>query len=620
MKSPIGTGHCGLNESFFEFTIKISGFFLLTAIFFIPEYLSSQTTQTCDINDKGQLEYIVSIYTPLEDAFVAIQRLAKPYIDRRDWKDGAKVYEMYKSKFPDMKERFDKIIALLLAPEVGIFPVNLGGGINTRSPEYVPILTPDMKKLYFTGRDREDGFGGEDIFVSEFKNNMWQLARPLGQKINTESNEFINSISADGNILVLFGNYEGTLGRGDNFYVEKTAKGWSDIKQYPQPINSTYWDADAFLTADGKAIIFSSERPGGIGDYHQKGDCFHDMYWGNTDIYVCLKKDDGTWSEKAINLGPVINTPYTDRSPSLHPDGKTLYFSSDGHYGIGKSDVFRSVRLSDTSWTMWSEPVNLGKEINTTGEDWGYKISTDGKRAYFSTVKAGGFGREDIYYINLPQEVQPVREVFTINGKVLDENGNPVDATLKWEDVQLNKEVGTAKTDPETGQYFIALPVGKYYAYYAEAKGYYSDVYYMDLTEKKDFQEINTDVNIVSIEELKESGKSIRIEHIFFDFNKYELKEESYNSLNRLVKFLSANLAIGVEINAYTDNIGSENYNLTLSDRRASSVVNYLISKGIAQSRMLPRGYGKQNPIASNDTEEGRAMNRRVEFRILKTP
>jgi len=588
-------------------------------LFFLLNSRAAPQTQTCDIVDRDQLEYIVKIYAPLEDAFIAVQKLARPYVNSRDWAGAVKIYEKYKHLFPDMRVRFEKIIALLKAPDRGVFPQNLGGAINTKSPEYVPILSPDMKKLYFTGRDREDGYGGEDIYESNFTNNMWQLARPLSKKINTESNEFINSISADGNILVLFGNYEGGMGRGDNFYVEKTAKGWSSIKPFPAPINSMFWDADAFLTADGKAILFSSERPGGIGEYHQKGLCYHDMYWGNTDIYVCLKNEDGTWSQQIINLGPTINTPYTDRSPFLHPDGRTLYFSSDGHPGLGKSDVFRSIRLTDTSWTMWSEPVNLGKEINTGDEDWGYKISTDGKRAYFSTAKPGGFGSEDIYYIDLPEEVKPERDVVTVNGVVLDEVGKPVDAVIKWEDIHQDKEVGTSRTDPETGKYFIALPTGRYYAYYAEAPGFYSDIYYMDLTEVKQFKEINTDVNVISVENLKETGKSIRIEHIFFDFDRYDLKEESFNSLNRLAKFLKENAGLDVEINAYTDNIGNEQYNLRLSERRAASVVNYLISKGIDGKRLHSRGHGEEDPIASNDTEEGRALNRRVEFRILKS-
>lgn len=588
-------------------------------LFACSNYAFAQT----QIDDDQEPEYyqnILKIYAPSEDAFIALQRLAKPYLDKKDWKKAVDVFTENKSKFhSDIQERIDKIIAVLLAPEEGIIMINLGGNINSQQHEYCPVISPDGKTIYFTGRDREDGIGGEDIYMSELKNDMWQIAKPLGPEINTESNEFINSISADGNILVLFGNYEESLGRGDNFYVERTAKGWSHIQHFPPPINSRWWDADAFLTADGKAILFSSDRPGAIGEYHQKDKYFHGIFWGNTDIYVCLREGDG-WSKVAINLGPAINTPYTERSPFLHPDGRTLYFSSDGHYGLGKSDVFKSVRLSDTSWTDWSEPVNLGKEINTSEEDWGYKITTDGKRAYFSTKGSTGYGAEDIYYINLPQYAKPELNVTTVTGKVLDENGKPVDATIRWEDFDQLKEVGVAKTNPVTGEYFIALPVGKYYAYYADVKGYYSTVKYLDLTQAKAYQEVKTDVNVVSVDELKNTGMSIRIENIFFDFDKYDLKEKSYEALNLLYKFLNTNPDIVVEINAYTDNIGSDKYNQKLSENRAGSVVNYLIEKGISRSRLYPQGFGKGDPIASNETEEGRALNRRVEFRLRKNP
>lgn len=591
--------------------------FLSISFFSINQKIIYCQIQVDDGNAPEYYANIVRLYAPSEDAFIALQRLAKPFIDKKEWKKAIKVFEDYRSKFPDMGERFDKIIALMNAPEEGIHMINMGGNINSGGAEYCPVLTPNMKTIYFTGRDREDNIGGEDVYVAYYLSNHWSIAAPLQGKINTESNEFVNSISADGNILVLFGNYEGQLGRGDNFYSEKTPAGWSEVKPFPQPINSKWWDADAFLTADGKAIIFSSERPGGIGAYHQKGDYFHGMYWGNTDLYVCLKEGDG-WSKEAINLGPAINTPYTERSPFLHPDGKTLYFSSDGHPGLGKSDVFKSVRLSDTSWTMWSEPVNLGKEINTSEEDWGYKISTDGKTAYFSTVNNMGFGEEDIYYINLPQYAKPEKNVITVTGKVLDEKGKPVDAVIKWEDADRLTEVGVAKTDPATGDYFIALPVGKYYAYFAEVRGYYSTVNYLDLTDVNAFQEIKTDVNLVSVEELKNSGKSIKIENIFFDFGKYDLKEKSYEALNLLYKFMKDNPDIKVEINAYTDNIGSDNFNIHLSENRAASVVNYLVQKGIGQERLFPQGFGKDNPVATNDTDEGRALNRRVEFRLRK--
>lgn len=547
-----------------------------------------------------------------------MQYLAGPYVNERDWKKAAKVYEDNRIKFPNMTGRIDTILAILQDTVKNIKMNNMGGNINSLGKEYSPVITPDMKKMYFTGRDRDDNIGGEDVYVSFYTGNRWSIAIPLTNKINTESNEYISSISADGNILVLFGNYINALGRGDNFYSEKTKNGYTEVKQYPEPINSKWWDADAYLTADGKAIIFSSERPGGIGEYHPKGDYHHGMYWGNTDLYVVVKEPDGQWSKTAINLGPVINTPFTERTPFLHPDGKTLYFSSDGHSGLGKSDVFKSVRLNDTSWTEWSIPVNLGKEINTAEEDWGYKISTDGRHAYFSTVNDIGFGDEDIYYVELPEELQPVSDVVTINGKVLDENGNPVEATIRWEDVEAKREVGVAKTDPVTGEYFIALPTGRYYAYYADVKGFYSIVNYLDLTAAKAFEQVETNMSVISIEELKNSGKAIKIENIFFDSGKWDLKPESHEALNLLYRFMHANPEVLVEINAHTDNIGGDNFNQQLSEKRANSVVEYLISKGLEPSKLLPQGFGESQPVADNGTEEGRALNRRVEFRLRK--
>jgi len=546
-----------------------------------------------------------------------LQRVVRPYLKLREWGKAVKILRDYEPKFPLMKDRFEKIISILEAPEEGIRKINMGGNINSIMPEYGPVISPDMKKLYFTGRDREDGVGGEDIYVSYYVGGRWTIATPINGDINTESNEYINSISADGDLLLLFGNYEGSLGRGDNFYVEKYGRKWSKIQHFPEPINSTFWDADAFMTADGKAVIFSSERPGGVGEFHQKGDYYHGMTWGNLDLWVVLKEGDG-WSSKAINLGPSINTPYTERAPFLHPDGKTLYFSSDGWPGIGKSDVFKSVRLNDSSWTEWSEPVNLGKEINTAEEDWGYKITTDGRRAYFSTISPEGFGEEDIYYVDLPVSAKPQSNVVAVQGKVVDENGKPVDAIIKWEDVNLLKEVGEAKTDPETGEYYIALPVGKYYAYFAEVKGYYSTINYLDLTDSSGYKEVKTDVNLSSIESLEKSGKAIKIENIFFDSGKFDLREESYAALDLLYRFMKVNPEIYVEINAHTDNIGRDDYNQKLSENRAGSVVDYLVNKGIDRSRLFPQGFGKTMPVASNGTEEGRALNRRVEFRLRK--
>lgn len=595
--------------------------FYFSLILLLLALHTDSNSQKIQVDDGESPEYyanIVKLYAPSEDAFIALQYLAAPSLFKHDWKKAIKIYEDNKFKFLGLDERIDKIISILNDSAKNIRLYNMGGNINSLGKEYSPVISPDGKKIYFTGRDREDNVGGEDIFISQYLNNRWIIAKPLIGKINTESNEYINSISADGNTLVLFGNYLNALGRGDNFYTEKTKNGFTEVQQYPEPINSKWWDADAYLTADGKAIIFSSERPGGVGDYHPKGDYHHGMYWGNTDLYVVLKEADGSWSKTATNLGDFINTPFTERTPFLHPDGKTLYFSSDGHTGLGKSDVFKSVRLDDSSWTQWSEPVNLGKEINTPNEDWGFKISTDGKQAYFSTVNDMGFGEEDIYYVELPEEVQPVSDVVTINGKVLDENGNPVEAQIKWEDVELKKEVGVAKTDPVTGEYFIALPTGRYYAYYADVKGFYSIVNYLDLTAAKAFEQINTNMSVISVEELKNSGKAIKIENIFFDSGKFELKDESHEALNLLYRFMHANPDVMVEINAHTDDVGSDHFNKDLSDKRAASVVSYLVSIGINQANIISQGFGETQPVAPNDTEEGRALNRRVEFRLRK--
>lgn len=607
------------NISFFKLILPSGIKIIYILLPFI--FVNISFAQKIQIDDNESPDYylnIVKIYAPSEDAFIALQYYAAPQINKREWNKAIKIYNEFKPKFPGMEERFDKIIEILSAPEKKIKKFNIGGNINSLGREYSPVISPDGKKLFFTGRDREDNIGGEDIFISYLVNDRWSIAKPLAGKINTESNEYISSISADGITLVLFGNYINSLGRGDIFYSDKTKNGFVEVLQYPEPINSKWWDADAFLTADGKAIIFSSERPGGVGNYHPKGDYYHGMFWGNTDLYVVLKEPDGSWSKTAINLGTVINTPFTERTPFLHPDGKTLYFSSDGHPGLGKSDVFKSVRLYDTSWTYWSEPVNLGKEINTPSEDWGYKISTDGNTAYFSTTIDIGFGEEDIYYLKLPEEIQPESDVVTVNGKVLDEKGNPVDAFIKWEDVELKKEVGVAKTDPVTGEYFIALPIGKYYAYYADVKGYYGIVNYLDLTAAKAYEQINTNMSVISVEELQKTGKAIKIENIFFDSGKFDLKEESHEALNLLYRFMHANPEVKVEISAHTDNIGSEHYNFDLSEKRAASVVNYLIQIGIEPNRIISKGYGETMPVASNDTEEGRALNRRVEFKLIK--
>lgn len=562
------------------------------------------------ISTEEELKQFIYLTAPQEDAFVAVLRLAAPFIDKKDWNSASKILQSYREWFIEDISRTDKIIELLQAAGEGLEVTNIES-INTSKSEYFPVLTIDGSKMYFTFAEGKKG--GEDIYYSLLNSNTWIKPKNMGSPFSTNENDAINSVSADGNTIVLFGSYKGHIGGGDNFYAEKTTTGWSEIKPFPKPVNSQYWDCDGFLTADGKAFFFTSDRKGSVGEFVKGGQFYHGEYEGNTDIWISVKYDSG-WG-KPVNIGPAVNTPYAERSPFLHPDGKTLYFSSDGHYGLGSLDVFKTVRLSDTSWTQWSEPVNLGKEINTSGYDVAYKISTDGKYAYFSSDREGGKGGYDIYRVALPKEAKPEKNVLTVKGKVTNENGNPLDAKLLWFDLIANTNAGALTSDPETGNYIITLPNGTNYSYFAERTGYYSLSNSIDLSGQSDFKELTVDIILQSVQSLQ--NNSIVLNNIYFDFDKSELQPGSFVELARVVKFLNDNPGVKIEISAHTDSKGGDDYNLTLSQKRAESVVAYLVNAGIGSERLIAVGYGETQPVADNQTDEGAAKNRRVEMKVL---
>jgi outer membrane protein OmpA-like peptidoglycan-associated protein len=563
-----------------------------------------------------RFEEFILINAPSEDAFIAVQRQASPLIQTKDWGKASEIYLKYKDRFPLMKERFDKIIDLISSEAENLVITNLGSNINTDSNEYLPKISMDGTKLFFCSENKPDGIGGEDIFFSEWQNGKWSKSIVLDKNINTIENEAIVSISPDGTKLILFGNYENTFGGGDLYFSEKTGTGWNKPEHYPKPINSQFFDADGFYTSDGKYFLFTSDRPGTTGKFQEKGEYFHGSNSGNTDIFVCKITENG-FSEP-INLGPVINTPYAERTPFLHPDGKTLYFSSDGHYGIGKLDVFKSTRLNDSSWIEWSEPENLGKEINTPGNDWGYQVSTRGDLAYFSSRdKSGGFGGEDIYSVTLPEKAKPMA-IASIRGIVTDNYGKPLEAEIKWENLSTNEEIGKLKSDPKNGNYYIALPLGINYGYYAERKGYYPAANNINLINTGEYIDTVENIMLVEIEDMIKKNTWVRINNIFFETGKYNLNRESFPELNRVIKILNDNTNVRIEIGGHTDNTGSDKSNLELSLKRAGAVKDYLISNGCLSANITAKGFGKSVPIESNNTETGRAKNRRVEFRFIK--
>jgi outer membrane protein OmpA-like peptidoglycan-associated protein len=640
------------------------------------------------MDDAEDFDVYAEKWAPSEDAFVAVQRVAKPHLDRKDWAGASAVFQRYKPKFPGMEKRFDIIIALLNAPSQDLHVTNLGPAVNSPSNEIKPSVTTDGTRLYFAS-DRPGGRGDLDIYVSKLDNGKWGTPQNLGERINTPDHETINGISFDGTQILLYGGFAGHLGNGDNYYFEKTENGWSAIKHYPPPVNGNSYDSDGFITADGKALIFTSDREGVVGrrvtrsQLAERKDLYHGSAAGNSDIWVSVKR--GNYWLPPINLGPVINTPYCERAAFLHPDGRTLYFASDGHPGLGKLDVFKSVRLREDSWTEWSEPVNLGKDINTSEDDWGYKISVDGIKAYFSASGLpGGQGMNDIYEITLPQSARP-EAVATLRGRIVDAQGNPVGATIRWGDLEHGGEGGELKSDPQTGEFAVTLPYGKLYELYFERQGYYPDSKFLDLRggpgdgssdgnrNGRDDGSGNTaggnrtgnnsdssgnnrngdpndpngrngrngrngtgsdssglsgayafDVQLKSVDDMRSQrdkwGELLaqRVNNIFFDFGKWDLKSESSQELNRLARFLETNPDIRIQIGAHTDDVGTDVFNQELSGKRARSVVEYLVQHGIAADRLVAKGYGESRPEVPNDTDENRARNRRVEFRIAE--
>ncbi len=545
----------------------------------------------------------ISHAAPSERAFVAVQRLMEPAIREKNWDAAIDTLDNYASYFGENDKRI-KTLYSILKKEEDIKIKSISDLINTDKHEYAPVMSADGKTLYFCGKKRPDNIGVEDIFVSKFVDSLWQKPVPV-PGINTVSgNEAPLSVSADGNEIFYFSN--------SNIYSSKKTKtGWSKKIPTRQLNTESEWEADAMLTSDAKAILFVSDRPGSVGHYRKINDLYHGTYNGNTDIYVIEKTEYG-WSAP-INLGDAINTFYCDRCPFLHPDMKTLYFSSEGHGGLGRLDIFKTTRLNDTSWTEWSEPVHLGKEVNTAGDDWGYRITTDGKYAYFASTENKNY---NISIFELPIHFRP-EMVATISGKVDTKFPLPENSKIVWEDLKTGKHEGEAVINPLDNSFFITLPLGKKYGFHIDAKGFFPVSQNIDLLDKKHKIELKETFSGISIKEILDGNKGVRLNNLFFDHDKYEIKPESFAELNRIARFIINNGFQSVEIGGHTDNTGNAQYNKKLSENRANSIKLYLTEKGCDTEIFIVKGYGQEKPITDNNTEEGKTQNRRVEIKIL---
>ncbi len=547
---------------------------------------------------------------PSEDAFLIAQRVAGYYIENHYPDSAAFIYSAYKEAFPDMAKRFDKIIDLLQRKEDALEITHFGEPLNTAANEWDPTLTPDGKRLFFSS-NRPGTLGGSDIWLCDLYKDSISPAVRLGHGVNSEKSETIDNVLFDGSGLLISGNLHGTFGKHDIYSLIADTTGKFRFKHLPYPINTEYTDESANVSADGQVLLFCSDRPGGIGEYHPMNENYHGNIMGNTDLYVCIKKN-GKWGDP-INLGSAINTPFAERTPYLHPDGKTLYFSSDGHYGLGGLDVFVSRRLSDSSWTEWSEPVNLGRFVNKSSDDWGYKVSLDGKTAYFTADDLpDGMGGWDIYQLNLPEYAHAF-QVVTVSGSVKDfDTDKPVSTVIKYEDLTTGVELGEVLSNSVNGAFMLALPVGKNYGIYIDKEGYLPYSTDIDL-KKKGAEDIKQNIYLHKTETAAKNKLEVEISNIYFDYDKAALKDESIPALSRFAEFLKKEERYNITIEGHTDETGSEKYNLDLSEKRAAAVKYYLVQHGIEKGRLSIKAYGKSKPISDQSDK-----NRRVSFRLIE--
>lgn len=470
-------------------------------------------------------------------------------------------------------------------------PQNAGGNINTAESEYFPSLTIDGKELVFTRRVNGTN---EDFYYSKFNAGQWEPAKPLEGTINTPMSEAGQSVSSDGEWLAFTANNrQDSYGNYDLYISMNTPQGWGDAINLGGRVNSDQWDAQPCLSPDKKDLYFSSRRLGGF---------------GGKDIYVSHLKSNGRW-DAPENLGPTINTPGDDECPFIHADNQTLYFVSNGLPGYGGNDLFVTKKGING---QWEKPFNLGYPVNTINDEGTLFIAADGKTAYYASDRNDSKGGHDIYSFELRQDIRPIKTLW-VKGKVYDKkttNGLPCSVELI--DLSSKQIITQVQTD-ETGNYFITLPVGKDYAFNVNRKGYlfYSDNFLMADRSPDSVYEKNIALQPI------ETNASIVLKNIFFDVNKAELKPQSQVELDKLVQMLNENPTLKIEISGYTDNVGKPADNLALSNNRAKAVVTYLISKSIPVQRLTAKGYGETKPMADNKTEEGRALNRRTEMKVV---
>lgn len=472
----------------------------------------------------------------------------------------------------------------------------LSNHINSNEDEYWPIISADEKKLFFTRKIQQNNYPQEDFFISDYENGEWGEAYPFSS-INTNENEGSLSISADGRFMVftMCGRKDG-YGSCDLYFSRKIGNKWTSPLNMGDVINTKAWETQPALSSDGQTLYFVSNREGGKG----KMDIWMTKMLG-------IEKNGFMVWMPPINLN--FNTVKNDMSPFIHTDNRSLYFSSDGYSGVGGLDFFVSFLQDDNNFSI---PENLGQKFNTTEDEMGISINISGEKAYFSSGKEGIINR-DIYLISLPNKLKPTKANY-LKGKILNKQTlKPIFAELSLVNLSNKKDIQHYVSDPIFGDFLICYIDKEKYLLEVKADGY---MYYALNINGEDSIVKKRHKNILLTPIAK--GEKVILDNVYFDFDSYHLKQESFIELNKIVQFLIKNPYLKVLIAGHTDNIGSHEYNNQLSTQRAREVYNYLLNKNIKKNRLFYKGFGKSYPIENQDNEEAREKNRRTEIIITE--
>jgi hypothetical protein len=545
-----------------------------------------------------------------DEAEVIYNLLANTLFELERYDEAITDYEkllLYTDLMPDLRSTTEKKLSIsrvrknFIENPVSFNPVNLGTGINTEADEYINALSADGSGLFFTRRFKNEVSSekefNEDFYFAGFAGDSTETASLLYYPPGKKNDAGGLCISPDGRLIFFTACFRpDSYGSCDLYYSEKQGDTWSVVKNLGSMVNSKSWDAQPSISPDGKTLYFASKRIGGL---------------GSSDIWKSERSPDGEWG-KPVNLGIPVNTTGAEMAPFIHYDNSTLFFSSNGHPGLGGADLYRSVKKNKT----WIQPENLGYPVNTQADELIMVVNPEGNRGFISSNSLKGEGGYDIFRFDLYEAIRPT-PVSYLKGKVYDQvSRQPLEARIELIDIINDSTVIEANSDRQNGEFLVCLPCDRNYALNVSCDGYlfYSENF--PLSEiKSRWNPMLMDIPLEPIA----VGHSIIMRNIFYETGRYQLKSISFAELDKLVSFLVKNPVVRIEIQGHTDDEGTEEYNIDLSMKRAEAVYRYLLDHGISDFRLSFKGYGESKPVSSNETEEGRALNRRTEIRIIQT-